>query len=119
MPTQTIPPENWETFLNRFSSDHEGWPVSLEVDDAPVKDLVEAHDLALEGITADQKDGENAIVISVGRDDNKRLDHEVVAPTRITLERTSDGADKELLINSASGTTVVRLRAPIKTDTPI
>jgi len=72
----------------------------------------------LEGITADEKAGEDAIVITVGRDDNKRLDHEVIALTRLTLERTNDGADKELLINSASGTTVVRLRAPVNTDTP-
>jgi hypothetical protein len=72
----------------------------------------------LEGITADQKYGEISIVITVGRDDNKRLDHEVIAPTRISLERTSDGEDKELLINSASGTTVVRLRAPIDTGDP-
>ena len=102
--------------MNRFSSEHEGWPVSIEVDDEPIKDLVEAHDLALEGITADQKDGENSIVITVGRDDNKRLDHEVIAPTSVSLDRTTDGEDKELLINSASGTTVVRLRAPINPE---
>src|SRR5215831_19209372 len=98
MSIQTIPRPSWERFFDRFSSEHEGWPVSIEVDDKPLKDMVEAHNLALEGITADQKDGENSIVITVGRDDDKRLDHEVIGPTKVQVERASDGAEHELLI---------------------
>src|SRR5215831_11205356 len=104
MSIQTIPRPSWEIFFDRFSSEHEGWPVSIEVDDKPIKDLVEAHNVALDGITADQKDGENSIIVTVGgRDDNKRLDHEVKGPTKVQVDRTGDGAEHELVIDSAIG----------------
>ncbi len=111
MPTREIPRHEWELFFNTFSTEYEGWLVSIDVDDKPKRELEEAHNLTLEGITADMKDKENAISISVGHTPSKRMTHAVIQPTRVLLEQTAEGADKEIRIESREGTTRLRLRA--------
>ncbi len=111
MPTREIPRHEWELFFNTFSSQYEGWLVSIDVDDNGKRDQVETHNLALEGITADTKDQENTISISVGDTPDSRMTHAVVKPTRVLLEQTPEGTDKEIRIESREGMTRVRLRA--------
>ncbi len=117
MPTREIPRHEWEMFFNTFSGQYEGWLVSIDVDDNTKRDQVESHNLALEGITADMKDKENVITISLGDTPDRRMDHAVVQPTRVILEQTNEGADKEIRIESREGTTHVRLRAATNRDT--
>ncbi len=111
MPTREIPRNEWEIFFNTFSKEYEGWLVSLDVDDKPKRDLEEAHNLTLEGITAEMKDRENAISIDLGNTPSKQMTHAVLQPTRVVLEQTAEGADKEIRIESREGTTRLRLRA--------
>jgi hypothetical protein len=118
MPTREIPRHEWELFFNTFSGQYEGWLVSIDVDDNQKLDQVEAHNLSLEGITADMKDREDTISISVGHTPDKRMTHAVAQPTRVLLEQSTDGTDKEIRIESREGTTRLRLRAPIHRNAP-
>ena len=118
MPTTEVPPNEWSLFFDSFSLRHEGWLVNLEVldlADSPLKD--EASALPLEGISADEKDGENIISISIGEDGRNRLRHEIESPTSVRLVQTDDGADKALEITSRSGRTLLEFRIPARLDT--
>ncbi len=113
MPTRDIPRSEWEMFFNTFSGEHEGWLTTVEVSDADNRTgRIEAVEMPLEGISADLKDRENRISISLGREPNDFVSHEVPAPQRVQLEQTEQGADKGLRIESQDGsTTIVRFRA--------
>ena len=56
MPTQEIPRAEWNTFLDTFSRQHEGWLATLEVLAADIGAQEEARDLPLEGISATSAD---------------------------------------------------------------
>jgi len=118
MPTTEVPLNEWSLFFDSFSLRHEGWLVNLEVRDladSPLKD--EARALPLEGISADEKDGENLISISLGEDGATRLRHEIKSPTSVRLIQTDDGADKAVEIASSSGRTLLEFRIPARLDT--
>jgi len=118
MPTTEVPPDEWGLFFDSFSLRHEGWLVNLAVldqADSQLKD--EATALPLEGIAADEKDGENIISISVGKEGTARLRHEIKAPISVRLVQTDDGADKAIEITSRSGKTMLEFRIPAHLDT--
>ena len=118
MPTTEIPKNEWSLFFDSFSLRHDGWLVDLDIDEQDVShDKVEAHELPLEGIFADEKDSENIILISVGKTSEDRLRHEIEGATRVRLEQTDDGADKAIQIESRTGKTVLALRVPARLDT--
>ena len=118
MPTTDIPRDEWPLFFDSFSLRHDGWLVDLDVDEQDGShDKVEAHELPLEGIFADEKDSENTILISVGKTGEDRLRHEIEGATRVRLEQTDDGADKAIEIESRTGKTVLALRVPARLDT--
>ncbi len=121
MATREIPRTEWTTFFNRFSGQHEGWLVNIEVDGANPqgmnqKNQQEAGQIALQGISADEKDGENTISISVGKEGQERLTHAVVNPSHVWLEQTPEGIDQALRIESREGTTRVNIRTPMRAD---
>lgn len=90
MPIYEVPRVNWMQELNRFTTTHEGWLVSLEIF----------------GVNHD-----GAIAISVARaaDHFTHIVHDV---SRIFIEQTHDGATAALLIESTDATrTVLQLRA--------
>jgi hypothetical protein len=127
MPTTDIPKTEWSLFFDSFSLRHEGWIVDLNVDGQDdiagktatngSKGKIEANDLPLEGISADEKDGENIISISVGKEGSVRLRHEIKEPKSVRLEATDDGADKAIEITAQSEKAYLLLRSPMHTDT--
>jgi len=119
MATREIPRTEWTTFFNRFSDQHEGWLVKIEVDGANAQGMnqkgqQEAGQMALQGISADEKDGENTISISVGKDGREQLTHAVVRPSHVWLEQSPEGIDQGLRIESREGTTRVSFRNPAR-----
>lgn len=111
MPTTEIPKSEWRLYFDSFSLRHEGWTVDLEVEQKnDIHDKFEVHDLPLAGITADVKDGENVISISVGKMAPELLRHEIVAPTSVLLTQTDDGYDKAIEIKSKTSRVLLGLR---------
>lgn len=108
MQTQTIPPDQWRTKLNKLSQSFEGWLVSLDVIAQSNGAMREFRQIPLLGITA-EPDG--PIVISVAEVTGEHVTHIIRSPTRVLLDKTESGANAALEIESADGTkTVLRFR---------
>jgi hypothetical protein len=116
MPTYEIARDEWVTFFNGFSQQHQRWLVTIEVFDPDLGAQVEAQELALRGITADS-DGDS-IAINLGRTELEHLTHIISDPTHARLKQTEAGASEALEIESASGkTTLIRFRSVVLPET--
>jgi hypothetical protein len=118
MPTQEIPRDEWTTFLDSFSRQHEGWLATLEVLGSDIGAQQEARDLPLEGISATSRDsGPATIAISLGKTPEDHVTHTIAEPTRVWLEQTSEGANAALEIESADEVkTLLRFRSALLAD---
>lgn len=118
MPTQEIQRDEWKTFLDTFSRQHEGWLVTLEVMADDIGAQEEASDLPLEGISATSPDDETpSIAINLGKTSEDHVTHTITEPTRLWLEQTSEGANAALEIESADEVkTLLRFRSALPAD---
>ncbi len=118
MPTHEIPREQWVSFFDSFSGKHQGWLVTIQVIGSDVGAQAEARERPLEGISADLKDNENFVNITVGRMPEDRLTHTVRDTARVWLKQSDEGADEALEIESKDGTkTLLIFRATVLPDT--
>jgi hypothetical protein len=116
--TIEIPREAWADRLNEFTTIHEGWLVSLDVLGIELGAQLEIDNLPLLGISADPINHDGTIAVSVARSASEHMTHMIEAVTRICLERTDDGADAALQVESADGTrTILRFRATALPET--
>ena len=89
------------------------WLVSLDVLGPDIGAQREVANLPLIGVSADRIDHGGAITVSVARSTIVHLAHIIHAVTRIYVERTDEGADEALQIESGDGTrTILRLSRP-------
>lgn len=117
MPTQEIPAQDWESFFDMFSRQHEGWRANVEVLGGEAGAGLEAREMPLVGITADVKDRSRAIAIILRQKGSEHLTHIVSEPKTVRLKQTEEGADEALAIESADGiTTLLRFRFPMRTE---
>jgi hypothetical protein len=118
MTTQEIPRDEWKTFLDRFSRQHEGWLATLEVLAPDIGAQEEARDLPFEGITATSRESApEMIAISLGKTAEDHVTHTITGPTRVWLEQTSQGANAALEIESADEVkTLLRFRSPLPAE---
>jgi hypothetical protein len=118
MSTQEIPRDEWTTFFDRFSRQHEGWLATLEVFAADIGAQQEARDLPLEGISATSRDSApETIAISLGKTSEEHVTHTITRPTRIWVEQTSEGANAALEIESADKIkTLLRFRSALPAE---
>ena len=109
---EAIRREDWVAFLDEFSREHQGSEVDLEIAGIDDNGEIEAREVALQGVSADVRNGEQSIAIMVGRDDTPGLTHIVSDAIRLSVNRTAAGNDSGLEIESAAGeTTRLRLHA--------
>ena len=113
-----IPRDEWAQRLNEFTAIHEGWLVSLDVLGPAIGGQREVRNLPLLGVSADRIDHDATIAVSVARSATEHFGHIVHAVTRIAVERTDNGADAALQIESADGTrTILRFRVTALPET--
>jgi Family of unknown function (DUF5335) len=118
MQTIEIPREHWAHGLDQFTTIHEGWLVSLDVLGPEIGALPQVDSLPLLGISADRSHHDDTIAVSVGRSGTDQLTHIVHGVTHIFVERTDEGADAALQIQSADGTTtIMRFRVAARPET--
>lgn len=111
MPTE-IPREHWPEFLDRFSSEHVGWRVSLQSRRPGRGKLFQVEDSSLQEVMDEQAGDEEQISIVLGDPAQRHETHVVEHPTRVLLSEI-DGAESELEIASRDGTvTVMWCHAP-------
>jgi hypothetical protein len=115
MRTKEISRSEWPEFFDRFSRQHEGWLVTLEIFGSQIGAQLEERELALEGIVAevDEVEGDE-IAIMIGARPDDHITHNISRPTQVSLEQTDEGADVALAIKSADGATaLLRFRSAL------
>jgi len=111
MATREIPRSEWVHSLDKFSREHEGWIVELEVFGRQLGDQYESSKLPLVGIGADVKAGESRIVVTLGGRRDAHLDRIVDKAKRVWLEETDEPQHHAMAVESEDGTrTVVHFR---------
>lgn len=117
MHTVEIPREEWMAFLNRFSRDHQGEPVTVELLGSDIGDQLAARDVPLLGISADPKSSEGtAIEVMVGDSPSTNLIRVIHTPAHVLLAQDEKGVDQALQIEASDGpTTLVRL-GPVRAE---
>jgi hypothetical protein len=114
MPTKEISRDQWIDFFDSFSQQHKGWLITIEVLDLELGDQVEASDLALEGITAEiNESGKDTIIVMAGKEPDSHISHTIVAPGKVWLKQTEEGADEALEIESEAGAVIVSFRSAV------
>ena len=118
MPAQEIPRDEWTTFLDRFSKQHEGWLSTLEVLSTEIGAQREVRDLPLKGITISSKGIEpETISISLGNTPEGHVTHTINNASRIWLVQTSQGANAAVEIESVDEVkTLLRFRSALPAD---
>ena len=117
MPTQEIPRDEWTTFLDTFSRQHEGWLSTLEILGTDIGAQREVLNLPLEGISASRESVPETIAISLGNDVKDHVTHTISGPTRVWLDQTSAGANAALEIESADEVkTLLRFRSALPAE---
>jgi hypothetical protein len=79
MKTTHIARNEWPSFFDGFSRQHEGWLVTLEIFQPDIGAQVEERDLVLEGVTAELGNGDkDKIEIMIGGKPNQHVTHTVL-----------------------------------------
>jgi hypothetical protein len=107
MQTVEIGAKDWPRALEDFSVNHEGCLISLELLAPTLGAQPEIRDMPLLGITGEAGVGGASIAISAAGSDGGHITHVVHSPTHVRVERTDDGAEVALQIESAEGTTAI------------
>ena len=107
MRTLEIPARDWTRALDDFSAMHDRWLVSVDLLSPTLGAQPQIHDLPLLGVTAESSARDSTITIAAGSPEAGHIEHVIHAPTRVRLERTNEGADVALEIESADGTAAI------------
>ena len=113
MQTQEIPREQWRSFFNSFSQQHEGWLATLELFSLEIGAQEEAHELPFEGISINSNESEKeSVIISLAQTSEDHLTHTIDDPTRVWLQQTTEFADASVEIEADNSKTLLRFRSP-------
>lgn len=107
METIDVAVKDWARTLDEFSAIHDGWLVSVDVIGPDLGVQPQIRDLPLRGVTAEIALHEPVITIEASRGDGEHITHIIHAPTHVRIERTNEGADVALEIESEEGTAAI------------
>jgi Family of unknown function (DUF5335) len=89
--TREIPKSEWAAFFAEFTRENRGAHTTVEVAGRDIGDQVQIADEPLDGVAADNKDGESRIWITFAGRGDDHLSHSVPDPVAVRL-RSTDGA---------------------------
>ena len=103
MQTHTIPEDDWIDYFDRFSADHLGWPVTIQVQDPQSGPHNIAQDLPLLGISFDSRGTRaSSIEIITGDALDAHVEHVIDMPLNIREVEEPNG-DIDIQIEPARG----------------
>lgn len=112
-----IPPQEWTSFLNSFSRQHQDWLATISVGQLN-EQKTEVHERKLEGISSDHLTARDEIFVSFDQPDSGHLTHPIKNPTKVIFRRDPEAAHEGIDINSADGTlTSIRFRIAARPET--
>ena len=114
MSTREVTRNEWTSFFNTFSKQHEGWIASLEILGDEVGAQKEAVELPFQGISFNAEDEAESLIINLGKTPEDHVSHTVVRPRHVWLKETPEGAHDSLEIEQAGNQkTLLRFRSPM------
>ena len=105
MLTVEVPQKDWFRTFDEFSANHQDAVFSLEVLAPAIGAQEEIRELPLLGITAETDAREATITIAAALPDGGQITHVIHAPTHVRIERTNDGADVAVQVESGESVT--------------
>jgi hypothetical protein len=118
MNTVEIPSDAWPRALQAFSAAHDGWLISVDVLSSAIGAHPQVRDLPLVGVVAEPHEGGGTITITAALSGAGQITRTIHGPTRVWVEKTDQGADAAMQIESADGTaTIVRFRTSALPET--
>jgi hypothetical protein len=117
MSTTEVSRSEWNNFFDSFSKQHEGWLATLEILADEVGAQAEAVELPFEGISLNDDDEPESVVISFGKTAQDHVSHTIEHPRHIWLRETSEGAHDSLEIEEEGNQkTLLRFRSPVRPE---
>jgi Family of unknown function (DUF5335) len=107
MVTVEVPRQDWARTLAAFTAVHDRWLVSVDLLDPDIGTQPVIRNLPLLEISADRSVQDGAIAISAASSPTDHVTHIVRAVKRLSIERTEDGADVALELQSTDGTATI------------
>jgi len=112
MNTIEITRNEWPSFFEAFSKQHEGAVATLEIMEDEVGDQPEAVALPFQGISLNSEAEPESVVISFGRSTEDHVSHWVERPSHIWLSQATEGADDSIEIEEEGNQkTLLRFRS--------
>lgn len=117
MSTREVTRNEWTSFFDIFSKQHEGWIASLEVLGDEVGAQAEVVvELPFEGISVAEAEPQS-LVINLGRTTETRVSHTIKRPQHVWLRQTEEGANDSLeIVAEGNQKTLLRFRSPMRPE---
>jgi hypothetical protein len=105
--------QEWPAFVDAFSRRHDGWLISVAVEQGSGERRTIARDVPLRGVVVEVDDHTGSMMVFTG-DVSPHTTHFVEHPASLTVEEMADGAEAELAITDDSGVrTIIEFRSPM------
>ncbi|HEX7421362.1 MAG TPA: DUF5335 family protein [Thermoanaerobaculia bacterium] len=116
MSRRAINRSEWTNFVDAFSRRHDGWLISVAVEERSTPRRYLTHDTPLRGVVAELDDDISSMMVFTG-DTTPHWTHFIEHATGLEVEENRDGADTALRITDESGTrTILEFRSPMRPE---
>ena len=116
MSQRVIDRREWVGFADGFSRRHDGWLISVALEEGPTTRAYATRDVPLRGIVAEGDEERGSVMILAG-EVTPHVAHFIEHPVMLAVDEMADGTEMELAITDASGVrTILELRSPIRTE---
>ena len=116
MSRRAINRSDWTNFVDAFSRRHDGWLISVAVEEGSAPRKYVTHDAPLRGVVAELEEDISSMMVFTG-DTTPHSTHFINHATRLEVEETRDGADAGLTITDESGVrTILEFRSPMRPE---
>ena len=112
MSTREVTRNEWPSFFETFSKQHEGWLATLEIIGDEVGDQPEAVELRFEGISLNSDAEPESLILNFGNSPEDHISHWIERPQHVWLKETAEGVQDSLEIEEDENQkTLIRFRA--------
>jgi hypothetical protein len=116
MSHRVIDRQEWPAFVDAFSRRHDGWLISVAVEQRAGARRYVAREVPLRGVVAELNDDNGSIMVFTG-DTSPHTTHFVERPVSLAVEETAEGAEAELTITDDSrARTIIEFRSPMRPE---
>lgn len=116
MSRRVIDRSEWASFVDVFSRCHDGWLISIGVEEGASPRRYVTRDWPLRGVVAELGDDVSSMMVFTG-DTAPHATHFVEHAIALEVDETPEGAEAGLRITDASGgRTIVEFRSPMRPE---